>query len=153
MNRTTTSPSLLLLISSLFWTACHRPADHTSFENGVYRGTFMDNGVQEVGVEFTLRDHVVTDIRFRHLFHNNIHYLDNSDAKIHHLRKQHEQLIGHLSEKDIRTALRDLYQPENIVLMKSDAVDGLSGATLRSGKVISAIRDGLNRGVYRFPKP
>ncbi len=38
------------------------------------------------------------------------------------------------------------YQPENVV----DDIDGYSGATLRGAKVLSAIRDGLNRGVYSW---
>jgi hypothetical protein len=59
------------------------------------------------------------------------------------LAAEYKSLIDHLIGKDIRDSLSDLYKPGTIV-------DAASGATLRAGKVISAIRDALNRGVYSY---
>lgn len=40
-----------------------------------------------------------------------------------------------------------MYEPGDIV---KEEVDGFTGATIRAGKIISAVRDGLNRGVYSY---
>lgn len=119
-----------------------------SFENGTYRGMFADRGDIQVSVEFKLEDNIVTSINFRQLFHSGKDYrTEKEDATMIGLREQHEALINHLVGKDVRTALNDLYTPGNIV---TEDVDVFTGATLRSGKIISAIRDGLNRGIYKY---
>lgn len=49
--------------------------------------------------------------------------------------------------KPLSHHLVHLYEPGNLVQTE---VDGYSGATMRSEKIISAIRDALSRGVYRY---
>ena len=123
------------------------PADQNivTHENGTYRGSYVDGGGVQVAVEFTLEDNVIAKINFRHLAYNGVDYL--KDEAVDSLRQQHQELIDHLLNKDIREALADLFNPTDIV---ETQVDGFTSATLRVGKVISAIRDALNRGVYRY---
>lgn len=118
-----------------------------SYENGTYRGSFVDGGYMQVGVEFKLEDNIIKSIRLSYLNYKGIDYLKPENATVEGLRDQHIQLANHLLNKDIREALGDLYKPGEIVTSK---VDTFTGATLRAGKIISAVRDGLNRGVYRY---
>lgn len=116
------------------------------YDDGVYRGVFLDGGEFQVNVQFTLEDNVVTEARFRHLQYRDTDYLDSDDDVVVGLREQHEALLEHLIGTDIRDSLEDLYTPDFV-----EDFDGYSGATLRGNKVISAIRDALNRGVYVRP--
>lgn len=118
-----------------------------SYEDGTYRGGFSDRGQIQVNIQFKLEDNIVKEAEFRHLYHKGIDYLEEEDPTIVGLKEQHEELIKYLEGKDIRESLTDLYEPGNIV---TDDVDTFTGATLRSSKVISAIRDALNRGVYKY---
>lgn len=119
-----------------------------TYENGTYRGMFADRGDIQVAVEFKMEDNKIADINFRQLYYGGVDYrTESEDQTIIGLRGQHEQLIQYLVEKDIRENLSDLYEPGNIV---TENVDAFTGATLRSGKIISAVRDGLNRGVYKY---
>lgn len=129
-----------------------------SYEDGTYRGFFADRGDIQVAVELKLENNHVTSINFRQLFHRTggvpIDYRTEKENEIIiGLREQHEQLINYLVGKDIRKSLSDLYEPGSIVtdtVSKENGIDAYSGATLRSGKIISAVRDALNRGVYRY---
>ncbi len=119
-----------------------------SYEDGTYRGFFADRGDIQVAVEFKLENNKVASISFRQLYYGNKDYrTEKEDQLIVGLKGQHEQLINYLVGKDITVSLSDLYKPENIV---KENVDTFTGATLRSGKVISAVRDALNRGVYKY---
>jgi len=124
--------------------AAPEPAE-VSYEDGTYRGVFIDSGEIQVNVQFTLEDNIVTAARFRHLAYGGMDYRDSEDSTVQGLLDQHEQLLEYLEGKDIREALDDLFEPGNIV---TDEIDGYSGATLRGNKIISAARDALNRGVY-----
>ncbi len=125
-------------------TAAPEPVE-VGYEDGTYRGVFIDSGEIQVNVQFTLEDNRVTSSSFRHLAYSGMDYRASDDATIQGLLGQHEQLLEYLEGKDIREALDDLYTPGDIV---TDEIDGYSGATLRGNKIISAIRDALNRGVY-----
>ena len=115
-----------------------------TYEDGRYRGTFGDDGYMQVSIQFTLEDNIVTAINFRHLQYGDENYRRAEEEPFVSIRGQHEQLIEYLVGKDIRESLADLYEPGDIV----DDIDGFTGATIRSSKIISAIRDGLNRGLY-----
>ena len=115
-----------------------------SYEDGRYRGTYGDRGYQQVSIQFHLEDNIITDVSFRHLEHGGIDYRQTEEEPFVSIRKQHEQAVEYLIGKDIRESLSDLYEPGDFV----DDIDGFSGATIRGSKIISAIRDGLNRGIY-----
>lgn len=118
-----------------------------TYENGTYRGAFSDGGYIQVNVEFKLENNIVKSMQLKHLFYKDVDYIKSKDEKVLGLKAQYDKLAAHLVDKDIRTSLADLYKPENIV---KDKVDTFTGATLRSGKVISSVRDALNRGVYSY---
>lgn len=122
-----------------------------SFENGTYRGAFTDGGYQQVGVQFTLEDNVVTAISYRTLDYRNVNYrAEKEDLKTVAIYEQFVELIQYLNGKDIRTALDDLFKPALIVSDVELEADTVTGATVRGNKVVSAINDGLNRGVYSY---
>lgn len=119
-----------------------------NYEDGTYRGMFADRGDIQVAVAFKLENNIVQSISFRQLYHNETDYrTEKEDPKIIGIRTQYEESVNYLIGKDIRENLNDLYSPGEIV---STEVDAMTGATIRSGKVISAIRDALNRGVYSY---
>ena len=123
-------------------------SQEVSYEDGTYRGTFSDGGVMQVGVQFKLEKNIVKEAEIRHLEYRGIDYLkEEADEIVMGLRKQYEELLGYLIDKDIRESISSMYEPGNIV---KEEVDGFTGATIRAGKIISATRDGLNRGVYSY---
>lgn len=118
-----------------------------SHENGTYRGFFIDGDVIQVVVQFTLHDGTVTAASFRRLHRNDQYNLDTDQEPYRSVIQQYREALGYLVGKNLNQHLADLYAPGNIVTTE---VDGYSGATIRSNKLISAIRDGLNRGVYSY---
>lgn len=114
-----------------------------TYQDGTYRGGYLDN--TQVQVEFTLKDNKFESIKLRTLGYRGMDYLKSEDATIQAVGGQYSQCIEYLAGKEV-AAIMDLYDPTGIA---SD-VDGFSGATIRSSKLISAIFDGLNRGVYKL---
>ena len=119
-----------------------------SYENGTYRGAYVDGGYMQVGVEFKLEENIVKSMSLKHLEYKGINYLKEQENKtVIGVKAQYDKLAEHLIGKDIRESLGHLYDPGKIV---TEDVDALTGATLRSGKIISSVRDALNRGVYKY---
>lgn len=118
-----------------------------NYEDGVYRGVFIDGDSIQVNVEIVLKDGIVQKTSFRHLRRDDNYHLHATEEPYRLVIQQYKEALDHLNGKHLETHLRDLYNPENIV---STQVDGYTAATLRSNKIISAIRDALNRGVYSF---
>ncbi len=117
------------------------------YEDGTYRGFYSDRGIQEVSIQFTLHNHIIESIRFRHLAYGNVDFLDLAeDHALYEVSGQYRQAIEHLQGQDIRAAIGGLHNPGDFV----DDVDGSTGATIRANKIYSAIRDALNRGVYSY---
>ncbi len=117
------------------------------YEDGSYRGIFADGGSIQVNVEFTLSGGVVTEASFRHLRRDDDYFLGTVEEPYRSVIGQYLELADYLVGKSLRDRLADLYHPENIITAE---VDGYTTATVRSAKVISAVRDGLNRGVYSY---
>ena len=116
------------------------------YADGVYRGSYMEGGAEEVAVEFVLRDGCFHSIAYRALQYKGEDYLSPSaSTAVSQIAAQFEQLLAYLEGKPV-SSVNDLYQPGNIV---SDA-DAFSGATIRAPKVISAIWDAFNRHAYRI---
>lgn len=123
-----------------------RNAETLRHEDGTYRGVFVDEGVIQVNVEFRLEDGVMTEASFRHLVGAYPEYnLDTEEEPYRSVVGQYHEALQHLVGKPLSTHLADLYEPGKIVATE---VDGYSGATIRSVKILSAIRDALNRGAY-----
>ncbi len=117
------------------------------YPDGTYRGAFIDGGDVQVNVQFVLENGVVTEAQFRHLMRDDDYHLDTEVEPYRSVVDQYRESLEYLIDKDLRTHLVDLYHPERTVITE---VDGYSAATLRSNKILSAIRDALNRGVYSY---
>ena len=117
-----------------------------AYADGVYRGSYMEDGGEEVALEFIIRDGCFAAVEYRTLQYKEEDYLaeDASDAA-GRIAGQFEALVAYLIGKPV-AAVNDLYRPGEIVA----DVDGFSGATIRAPKVISAIWDGLGRHAYRL---
>jgi uncharacterized protein with FMN-binding domain len=127
-----------------------RPAQREiayDYEDGTYRGVFIDKDAIQVNVQFTLEDNIVTAAGFRYLRRDDNYHLEAEQEPYKSVIQQYKEALEHLIGKDINVHLRDLYSPEDIVRTE---VAGYTSATIRSSKIISAIRDGLNRGVYGY---
>lgn len=114
-----------------------------AYQDGTYRGGYLDS--TQVQVEFVLKDNKFESVKLRSLGYKGTDYLKSEDAAMQAIAGQYGECVDYLVGKDI-SAVLDLYTPGNIA---SD-VDTFTSATLRSNKLISAIFDGLNRGVYKL---
>ncbi len=119
--------------------------DRYLYENGTYRGIFADGDEIQVNVEFELEDGIVQAADFRWLRRDENYNLEAEDDPYRSVVQQYKETLEYLEGKELKTYLTDLYFPENFV---ETEVDDYTAATIRSQKVISAIRDALNRGVY-----
>ena len=118
------------------------------YVDGRYRGSFYDNGEFNVALQFYLEDNVIQDPEFRHLEYDGVDYLGARYLQsVRELTMQHQELLEYLDGKDV-TAIDDLRNPGEIITETEETIDGFSGATVRSSKVMSAMRDALNRGKY-----
>ena len=131
------------------------PEDLEGHPNARYRGIYDDRGENQVTVQFMLEDDHFADMGFRHLAYGGIDYYAPEDvpdgyvfspAAIEGMAEQYEAALEYLEGKHI-SALSDLYQPGELGL-EPEEVDGMTAATIRGSKIISAIRDALNRGPY-----
>jgi cytochrome b involved in lipid metabolism len=117
-----------------------------SYLDGIYRGHFSDRGEMQVSLQFHLRDHRLHDIELRYLAYAGIDYLKLAEKEaLYPVLLQYRQAIAHLEGQPLDRVF-DLYEPATVVR----DYDGLTGATLRGAKIISAVRDALNRGVYQW---
>lgn len=116
-------------------------------EDGTYRGIFADGDKIQINVEFTLRNGIVKNARFRHLRRDENYNIDSALEPYKSVIEQYKESLEYLVGKNLQESLIDLYRPERIVTTE---VDGYTSATIRSSKIISAIRDALNRGVYSY---
>ena len=155
--RTTNYILLVLLIISITTSFFMSRSKHnmmpnsalvTSYQDGTYRGTFNDRGEQQISLEFSLKNNKIADIHFRHLAYKGHNYLTDESEFTSIIKNQHLELLEHLKGKDVRKSVEDLYKPAKII--KDGRTDALTGATVRASKIISAIRDALNRGVYNY---
>lgn len=117
-----------------------------TYLDGIYRGHFSDRGEMQVSLQFGLREHRLYDIELRYLAYAGVDYLKlTEEHPSYPVLLQYRQGIAHLEGQPLAN-LFDLYEPGKVV----DDIDAFSGATLRGSKVISAVRDALNRGVYQW---
>ncbi len=146
-------PALLLLACAMAASCignkgASRTIEHDAHEDGTYRGSFIDRGLIQVNVQFVLRDGVVTEAAFRHLVGVEPEYhWTTEDEPYKSVIRQYEEALQYLVGKRLSDHLAHLYEPGALVTTQ---VDGYTGATIRAGKIISAFRDALNRGVYRY---
>lgn len=100
---------------------------------------------EQVTVEFELKDNKFISLKLRSLTYKDVDYLKSEETPYKGIASQYQECLDYLTGKDV-SAILDLYKPANI----ATDVDGVTAATLRSNKLISALFDGLNRGVYKL---
>ena len=120
-----------------------------------YRGVYDDMGENQITIQFYLEDDHFSDISFRQLKYDGVDYQEPEEAPddyvfdteaLEGMAEQYEGAIDYLEGEHI-SSLPDLHEPGQLGI-EPDEVDGLTAATIRSSKIISAIRDALNRGEY-----
>lgn len=122
-------------------------SDGSTYENGTYRGSYIDNDVNQLSVEFIIKDNKFESIKYRALSYKGENYLDEgATGVIKAVKDQYQQAADSLVGKGIE-AVSGLYKPGDVV----KDIDTVTGATLRTGKLVSAIWDGLNRHPYKLP--
>jgi len=117
-----------------------------SYPDGIYRGFYYDGGIEQIAIQFEIRDGLFDSIVYRGVKYKDGNYMieDASDAQKATLR-QYQQLADYLVGKGVE-AIDDLYNPYEIV----EDVDAVTTATMQSSKLISALWDGLNRRPYKL---
>ncbi len=103
--------------------------------DGIYRGFYYDGGIEQIAVQFELKDGLFASIVYRGVKYKDGDYMseDASDAQKATYR-QYRQLADYLTGKGV-DAIDDLYSPYDIV----DDVDAVTTATIQSSKLISAL--------------
>ena len=117
-----------------------------TYADGMYRGSYMEGGGEEVVIEFAIKGGVFLEASYLTLQYKGEDYLDKDASKYAaDIATQFQALIDYLVGKPI-ASVNDLYRPGEI----APDVDVFSGATVRAPKVISAIWDALGRHAYRL---
>ena len=134
----------LALLALLIVLVC--PALAQDYPDGIYRGFYYDGGIEQIAIQFELKDDVFTSLIYRGVKYKDGDYMseDASDAQkaiLHQYRQLSDYLIG----KNV-SAIDDLYSPYDIV----EDLDAVTTATMKAGKLISALWDGLNRHPYKI---
>lgn len=121
-------------------------AEPVSYPDGIYRGFYYDGGIEQIAIQFELKDGLFDSLVFRGIKYKDGDYLseDASDAQ-KAILKQYRQMADHLIGKGI-SAIDDLYTPYAFV----EDADAVTTATIQSSKLISALWDGLNRRPYKL---
>lgn len=120
----------------------------SKIEDGTYRGSYVDGDINQISIEFVIKDNKFESIKYRALAYKGENYLDdNATGVLKAVKEQYQQASDYLVGKNI-SAIKDLYKPASMV----KDVDTVTGATLRSNKLISAIWDGINRHPYKLPE-
>lgn len=118
----------------------------TDYEDGTYRGSYVDGDINQISIEFVLKDQKFESIKYRALAYEGQNYLDEgATGVVKAVKDQFQQAADSLIGKSI-SDIHILYNPGDVV----DDIDSVTGATLRSGKLISALWDGLNRHPYKL---
>ena len=133
--------ALLLLAALAFPAMAEEPV-----ADGIYRGFYYDGGIEQIAIQFEIKDGLFTSIVYRGVKYKDGDYMsdDASDAQKATLR-QYRQLADYLIGKGVE-AIGDLYAPYNVV----EDLDAVTSATIQSSKLISALWDGINRHPYKL---
>lgn len=131
---------------TILFAALAFPAAAQEYADGIYRGFYYDGGIEQIAIQFELKDGRFDSLVYRGVKYKDGDYMseDASDAQKAILR-QYRQLADYLIGKDV-SAIDDLYSPYDIV----EDLDAVTTATMKSGKLISALWDGLNRHPYKI---
>ena len=122
--------------------------------DGDYRGHF-DDREHNVSVQITIEDEEVVGVSLRWAYYRGVDYRDADEDPLAGIYDQHveslEYLIGARGvEEIVERTIHMEGSPSGPALeaIATQDVDGFTAATIRSGKIGSAVRDAFNRGRY-----
>lgn len=124
--------------------------------DGRYRGSFVERDETPISLEITVKDGIIAEIAWRHMAYRKNDYLKPDNPMMEGLRNQYTEcanyLVGAKGVDEIVSRLEFLIgSPTGPALeaIKTQKVDAFTAATIRAGKIRSAVVDAFNRGVYR----
>lgn len=134
----------LILLSGCASASSSELSAAARYPDGVYRGAYYDYSTEQLAVEFEMRDQRFEEIHFIGMRYRDGDYLSADATQTQRgIVAQYEAAASYLHQKGVG-ALTELYQRSDIV----PDVDAVTGATLKSSAVVSAIHDGLSRMPY-----
>ena len=159
---------ILVLAFALLATGCEKQTEAQwpvwDMRDGDYRGHF-DDREHNVSVQITLEDEKIASASIRHQQYDGVVYERNPEIdedyffdaeQIEGMAAQYEEALNYLEgaqgKEEIVERLEHMEgTPEGTPVLEAieTEVDGVSGATIRSSKLGSAVRDAFNRGRYR----
>lgn len=139
-------------------TACSKPVEKNileqKHEDGVYRGSFIDGNVNQIGLQFTLKDNVITVISYRSFMYSGCDYSKATPAEagiyggtcsatteVFDARKVlYNAAMNNLKDKNI----------SYVASYNKGIVSDVAGSTAnaRFNKIRHAVIDGLLHGKY-----
>lgn len=149
-----------ILAGLLLLSACAQaePEPHvTRYPDGIYRGTYYDYSTEQLAVEFEMKNQQFEAIRFIGMRYRDGDYLNRNATQAQQaIVAQYQTAADFLLQKGV-DSLTDLYKKPTII----PDVDAVTGATLKTSAVVSAIYDGLSRmpfswdeaGAFSFDTP
>lgn len=141
-----------ILVGLLLLSACAQaaPESHvnTPYPDGIYRGTYYDYSTEQLAVEFEMKNQRFESIRFIGMRYRDGDYLSRNATQAQQaIVAQYQTVADFLLRKGV-DSLTNLYKEPTII----PDVDAVTGATLKTSAVVSAIYDGLSRMPYSWDK-
>ncbi len=127
----------IILLSLIFASS----AFASTYRDGTYRGVYISGQETQVEVQFNLENDVIKEAKYRTLYYKGHDWLKEPEyvAKNKGYIGALDFLVG---KKVDEVTLDKLYAPESIEK---------AGATVRGGKIRSAIKSGLMAGPIKLP--
>jgi len=132
---------LLVLLCS-----CGAAEESARYQDGVYRGFYYSDGLEQVAVQFELRDGKFVSVVLRRLNNRWGSLLAEDASEKQKERLQHfTVLCNHLIGKDV-DAINELYHPDELLV----AAGYTPSENVPYEKLISALWDGVNRRPFKL---
>ncbi|MCQ4636345.1 hypothetical protein NE619_06360 [Anaerovorax odorimutans] len=111
-------------------------------KDGIYRGAYDDGGVEQIAVEVKIKDRKFVSVKYKALNYGGLDYLKEEESSAaREIADQYKEAAAYLEGKSVQ-ALTELYEPPAVIEDK----DAVTGPTLRTNKLISAICRALADG-------
>lgn len=137
-----------LVLLSACVQAAPEPHVNTPYPDGIYRGTYYDYSTEQLAVEFEMKNQRFEAIRFIGMRYRDGDYLSRNATQAQQaIVAQYQTVADFLLQKGV-DSLTSLYKEPTII----PDVDAVTGATLKTSAVVSAIYDGLSRMPYSWDK-
>ena len=129
---------LILLFSLLFAATGYA----STYKDGIYRGYYISGQEAQIEVQFTLKNDVMTEAKYRTLQYKNHDWL--KEENFVKMNKGYMGALNYMVGKKVDQAVLDkLYTPEGIEK---------AGATVRGGKLRHAVQLALMAGPIKITK-